>query len=83
MCRNLSQAEVEAGGDSTPTSSGVCTIAGEGVQLFVFETEEDAMAWFEAGRMAFTSTARGANWTIVTRSESLAERIAEALDGES
>ena len=78
-CVDLSQADVEAKGEGFPTSSGSCSVAGEGLQLFVFESDEDADLWFDRGRMETVPTARGDNWVVVTSNLSLADRIATAL----
>lgn len=82
-CATASEPVIEAGGEGAPTSSGSCSLEGEGVQLFVFETEDDADLWFERGRMETLPTARGANWVAVPESQDTADRIAEALGGDS
>lgn len=82
-CEGLSRSEIEGKGKGIPTSSGSCAIAGEGIQLFVFDSEEDAELWFERGRMGAVSTARGTNWVVVTLSQGLADQIATALGGSS
>lgn len=78
-CEELSKAEVGAEGEGIQTSSGSCRVAGEGVQLFVFDTEKDADSWFERGRMETVPTARGDNWVVVTSTQGVADRIADAL----
>ena len=80
-CVNLSQPDVVGNGEGSPTSSGTCSIDGEGVQLFVFETDEDADLWFSRGRMEYVPTARGANWVVVTNNQGTADRVADALGG--
>ena len=82
-CANLTQADTRGRGEGVQTSSGACALDGEGVQLFVFASEEDADLWFERGRMESLPVARGANWAAVPGSQETADRIAEALGGSS
>ena len=78
-CDELEQADIEGEGEGLPTSSGVCEIEGESVQLFVFETDSDAELWFERGRMETRPTARGANWVAVPESQEVADQVAKAF----
>lgn len=78
-CEELKQANIEAEGEGPPTSSGVCAVEGESVQLFVFGTDSDAALWFERGRMETRPTARGANWVGVPESQEVAEQVATAF----
>jgi hypothetical protein len=82
-CDGLKQADINPKGEGLPSGSGVCTIDGEGVQLFTFPSARDASLWFEDGKMETVSTARGMNWVIVTQTNDVAEAIADALGGEN
>jgi hypothetical protein len=82
-CEERSRPAIEAGGRGSPASSGSCSVQGEGVQIFVFETEEDLDLWFERGRMETVPTARGGNWVVVTLTQETAARVADALGGDS
>lgn len=80
-CEDLSQPDINAKGRGLPSSSGSCEVEGEDVQLFVFETEEDANLWFTRGRMQTVTTVRGPSWVVVTITQDLADRIAATLAG--
>ena len=82
-CDGLSQPDINPQGEGLPSSSGSCSIDGEGVQLFTFPSENDATIWFEAGKMGTVMTARGVNWVVVTQTQDLADTVANALGGES
>jgi hypothetical protein len=79
-CEHLTRPDVEADGPGLPSSSGVCSVNGEGVQIFVFSSKEDADLWFKRGRMESVPTARGSNWVVVSQSEDVADEVSSALN---
>jgi hypothetical protein len=79
-CEDLVEPDIDpGGGEGIQSSSGTCEVRGEGVQLYVFDTEDDADLWFERGRMDSEPTVRGANWVIVTSRQELADYITGRL----
>jgi hypothetical protein len=83
-CEDLVEPDVEPPeGEGIQSSSGTCEVRGEGVHLYVFDTEADADLWFERGRMETEPTVRGVNWVIVTSRQELADYITGALERES
>jgi hypothetical protein len=83
-CEDLVEPDIDPGaGEGVQSSSGTCEVRGESVQLYVFDTEEDADLWFERGRMDTEPTVRGVNWVIVTSRQELADYITGVLERES
>jgi hypothetical protein len=85
-CSDLVVADAPTGedaGKSLPKDAGTCGSDDEGLQLFVFADVEARDKWLTLGKMFSENVVTGPNWTVIAQNEDAAERVADALEGET